>query len=329
MISRRQLLRGAAVASALGGTRRAEAEPPPEVTRIRIARTNSICQAPQYVAEALLKAEGFTELEYRTDRYGGVEAKALAAGESDLGLTFAAPLLLHIDAGAPILLLGGGHVGCLELFATKQIRAVSELKGKSVIVYARDSAPHVFLIMLLSHLGLNHRTDIELVTRQPREAMAMFAAGKADAFVASPPVAQELRAKQIGHVLVNSSVDRPWSQYFCCMIAANRTFVRNHPVAAKRAVRAILKSTDLCALEPARAARVLVDGGFTSDGGLALQSMKDVPYGRWRSYNPEDAVRFYALRLHEAGLIKANPKKIIADGTDWRILNELKKELKG
>ncbi len=33
-----------------------------------------------------------------------------------------------------------------------------------------------------------------------------------------PPDPQELRAKKIGHVVVNSNVDRPWSQYFCCML---------------------------------------------------------------------------------------------------------------
>ena len=37
----------------------------------------------------------------------------------------------------------------------------------------------------------------------------------------------------------------------------------------------------------------------------------------------------YALRLHEAGLIKSSPQKVIAQGADWRFLNELKKELKG
>ena len=57
--------------------------------------------------------------------------------------------------------------------------------------------------------------------------------------------------------------------------------------------------------------------------------MRDVTYGKWRQYDPEDTLRFYSLRLHEAGLIKSSPQKIIANGTDWRFLNELKKELKG
>jgi NitT/TauT family transport system substrate-binding protein len=43
---------------------------------------------------------------------------------------------------------------------------------------------------------------------------------------------------------------------------------------------------------------------------------------------PEDTVRFYALRLQEVGLIKSTPQKIIAEGTDWRFLEEIKRELK-
>jgi NitT/TauT family transport system substrate-binding protein len=130
-------------------------------------------------------------------------------------------------------------------------------------------------------------------------------------------------------VIVNSAVDRPWSQYFCCLVAGNREFVRRHPVATKRVLRALLKASDLCALEPDRAARLLVDRGFAREYGYALQTMKEISYGQWRTHDPEDSARFYALRLHEAGLIKSSPQKILAQGTDWRFFNELRKELKG
>jgi NitT/TauT family transport system substrate-binding protein len=182
---------------------------------------------------------------------------------------------------------------------------------------------------VLAYVGLDHRKDIRLSTYPPSEAMHAFAAGEVDAVITSPPFAQELRAKRVGQVLINRSVDRPWSQYFYCIVAGNRQYVREHPVATKRALRAILKAADLCALESDLAARALVDRGFTKRHDYALQAMKDVPYGKWREYDPEDTVRFYALRLHEAGMIKSSPQKILAQGTDWRFLNELKKELKG
>jgi len=129
-------------------------------------------------------------------------------------------------------------------------------------------------------------------------------------------------------VVVNSSIDRPWSQYYCCMLGGNRDFIRRNPVATKRALRAFLKATDFCASDPAGAARRMVDGGFTTQYDYALQTLKEVPYNKWREYDPEDTIRFFSLRLREAGMIKSNPNKIIAESTDWRFLNELKRELK-
>jgi len=111
-------------------------------------------------------------------------------------------------------------------------------------------------------------------------------------------------------------------------VLANREWVREYPVATKRALRAILKAADLCATDPMRVARRLVDGGFTGRYDYALQTLNDIPYNDWREYDAEDTLRFYALRLHEAGLIKSSPNRIIADSANWRFLNELKRELK-
>ena len=100
------------------------------------------------------------------------------------------------------------------------------------------------------------------------------------------------------------------------------------PIATKRSLRAILKAADLCASEPTVAARLLVDGGFTPRYDYTLQTLRDVPYDRWREYDPEDTIRFYTLRMRDAGFIKSTPQKIISDSTDWRFLDELKRELK-
>jgi NitT/TauT family transport system substrate-binding protein len=112
------------------------------------------------------------------------------------------------------------------------------------------------------------------------------------------------------------------------MLFGNRDYVRQHPVATKRVLRAILKAADLCVTEPARVAQRVVEGGFTPRYDYALQALTELPYDKWRDYDAEDTIRFYALKLHEVGMIKSSPQKIIADGTDWRFLNELKRELK-
>jgi len=59
-----------------------------------------------------------------------------------------------------------------------------------------------------------------------------------------------------------------------------------------------------------------------------LEALRENFYDRWREYDPEDTVRFYALRLRDVGFIKSTPQKIIAESTDWRFLNELRRELK-
>jgi NitT/TauT family transport system substrate-binding protein len=306
--------------------KRVGAESRLETTALRLARTTSICQAPQYVVEALFEAEGFTDVQFVGE--AARADKTLVSGEAQMGMLFLGPFLLHLDEGARLVILSGGHVGCLELFVHEPIRSVRDLQGRSVAVGALGGATHVFLATLLAYIGLNPHKDVTIVTYPAREAMQLFEAKQVEAYIAAPPIAQELRAKHIGHVVVNTSVDRPWSQYFCCVVAGHQEFVRKHPVATKRALRAILKGANICALEPERAAQALVNTGLTQRYDYALQAMQEVPYGRWREYNPEDTLRFYGLRLHEVGMIKNTPQKLIAQGTDWRFLNELKKELK-
>jgi NitT/TauT family transport system substrate-binding protein len=319
---------GAGVAATFRARTSFADEGSPETTTIRLTKIPGICIAPQYAAEELLRAEGFTDVRYVALEAGADNATGIARGEVDFSLNFAAPLVIPIDAGEPIKVIAGVHPGCFELFANERVRSILDLKGKSVGVQGLGSTPHVFLAVMAIYVGLDPVEDINWVTSPSVRPKELFAEGKIDAFLGFPPEPQELRARNIGHVILNSAVDRPWSQYFCCLLAGNMEFIDQHPIATKRVVRAILKATDLCVTEPRRVAQQLVEGGFTDRYEYALQSLTEVPYKSWREYDPEDTMRFYALRLHEAGMITSNPNKILAGGTDWRFLNELKRELK-
>ena len=313
------------MAAVLGSrTAIAAAEAPLETKRIRINQIPAICLAPQYIAEELLRGEGFTDVQY-VKLLPGQGVKSISAGDVDLSADTAPGIITELDAGAPLVTLAGIHVGCFELVGTDRVHRISDLKDKTVAV--SDPARKVFLSSMAIHVGLDPR-HIKWVEKSGEEAIRLLAEGKIDAYLGFPPEPQEMRAKKIGHVVVNTATDKPWSQYFCCMAFSNREFVRRNPVATKRAIRALLKADRICALEPEMVARTIVNRGFTKSYEYALQTMKDIPYGRWREYSAEDTMRYYALRLHEAGMIKSNPTKIIAQGTDWRILNELKKELK-
>jgi NitT/TauT family transport system substrate-binding protein len=306
-------------------TRAFAAESALETTAIRLVNDTSICIAPEYVAEEFLRAEGFTDIRY-IEAPGYAQYNALLQGKVDFCNFLAPDGILLIEAGAPIVALAGVHIGCIEFFAREGIRSVADLKGK--VVGLRSTPPGLLKLMAAS-VGLDKK-DISWVTGAEHgpDPLELFAQGNVDGFLGFPPEPQELRARRVGHVILNTATDRPWSQYFCCMLLSSRDYVRNHPVATKSVLRAILKAADLCVAEPARVARRIVTGGFTSQYDYASQTLSEIPYDKWREYDPEDTMRFYALRLHEAGLIKSSPQKIIADGTDWRFLNELKRELK-
>jgi NitT/TauT family transport system substrate-binding protein len=114
---------------------------------------------------------------------------------------------------------------------------------------------------MAAHVGLDPHEDIEWVVPPSGNAMELFAQGEVDAFIGFPPEPQELRARKIGRMILSTATDKPWSLYLCCIYEGNRDFVHAHPMATKRFLRAILKATDLCAADPAQAARRLVDGG--------------------------------------------------------------------
>jgi NitT/TauT family transport system substrate-binding protein len=324
--TRRGFLAGIAAAGAAGLLRASRAEAvdgPLETTTVRLQKPG-FCVSSLYIAEEMLRAEGFTDIRYVD---APIDALGPVHGEADFAPPYANQCVRAIDAGEPLMVLAGLMVGCYELFAREGIDSVSDLKGKSIGVGTVSSLSQQLLTLMAAEIGLDPVKDIHWVTDPSAKPIELFEQGKIDAFLGFPPEPQYLRARHIGHVIVNSGVDRPWSEYFCCMLAGNREFVAMHPVATKRVVRAVLKATDLWATEPARTAQQLADRDLTPRYDCALQTLNEIGY-KWREYDAEDTIRFYALRLRDVGLIKSTPQKIIADGTDWRFLNELKRELK-
>ena len=198
----------------------AAAEPPPETTRIRLSRYpfDVACVAPMWVAEELLRAEGFSNVEY-VPFAGSLDG--LVSGKQDLILYDSPGLVLALDEGKPVVVLGGIHGGCYELFGTDRVRSVLDLRGRTVAV--STTGRQAFVAAMASYVGLDPRKDI-----------------------------------------------------FCCMVVAHRAFARRHPVATKRALRALIKATDICAAEPERVTRQLVARGYLKDYDYSLQAIREL-----------------------------------------------------
>jgi len=327
---KRVALTGAAAYMGFDCNKATAALPPPETTKIRIRQWRPACWAPIHVAEPLLRAEGFTDLEY-VDAPGTEYPKMLKDDTIDLSPDFAAMTLYQIEKHKPpIKFLAGLHVGCYALVSSKRIKSIRDLKGKTV--WAGDeenNGPHIFFSIMVAYVGLDPYTDINYAWVKKDEAMELFNKGKIDAFISFPPGPQELIAKKIGQILVDTNVDKPWSQYFCCTITGRSKFVKENPIATKRALRAILLANDIVAKDPEFALQVLLRKKIwkKSETQHILQAIKEIPYGRWREYSPEETIRFCALRLNDVGMVKTTPKEFIERYTDFSHLRSMKDEL--
>jgi NitT/TauT family transport system substrate-binding protein len=330
MHSRRRFLANVSLAGAaglVGAPTTLRAEPPPETTSVRLPKVLPLtCIGPTYVAGELLRAEGFTDVRFVEEGTGPAATAWIAHGELDFGMDFPPAHIVSIDSGLPIKVLAGVHQGCFELFGTESVQSIKDLKGRKVGVNYLASTPHMLLIVMAANVGLDPLTDIQWV--ESHNLIQLFIDRKIDAFPTIPPEAQELRDRKVGHTIVSSTLDRPWSQYYCCMLAGATDYVEKYPAATKRVLRAFLKAADICVSDPKMVAQQLVDGGFTKRYDYALQTLTELRYDVWREFDPDDSLRFYALRMREASLIKSSPHEVIANGTDWRFLDELKRELK-
>jgi len=335
--SRRAFLGGLATAGAAAviGFRPEPAasaiEPPPETTRLRIQQGAPACWAPMYVAEPLLRKEGFTDIQY-VFGHGPEVARMCREGAIDLSPGFSVGAMYNLEQQQhPLKILTGLHVGCYALVGSDRVRSVRDLKGKTVWVGAvKNDGPHLFFAAIVAYVGLDPRTDVNYLWVNKDEAMRLFREGKIDGFISFPPGPHELIAQGYGHIMVDTNVDKPWSQYFCCMVSGQSHFIEKNPVATRRALRAILKAVDVVARDPVVATKTMIAMKVRPEAEYEsiVRVLKEIPYGRWREYNPEDTIRFYALRMRETGLIATAPQEFIDRHTDWRFINELKKEFR-
>ncbi|MDH3390764.1 MAG: ABC transporter substrate-binding protein [Desulfobulbaceae bacterium] len=307
----------------------AAVEPPPETTTVRFQQIKSPCWVPQLVAEPLLREEGFKDIQYiEHDKISRGEEDILA-GRVDFTADFTGMSLMKLAPGDPIDFISGLHIGCYSLIGSDRIKSILDLKGKKVWASTIMALPHVFFKALIAYVGLDPDNDVEYVEVPKDEAIELFKRGKIDAFMSFPPGPQKLRAAGIGHTLVDTNVDRPWSQYYCCMILGRRDFIRNNPIATRKVIRSILRANDLVSQDPEMAAQLLVDRKLrkADDQEFMAQALREIPYDKWRHYSPEDTIRFWALRLKELGISKHSPQDFIGKNTDWSHLASLKKEM--
>jgi NitT/TauT family transport system substrate-binding protein len=301
--------------------------PPPEVTTIRLPKTYAACTVPMLFAEEFLYEEGFTDVEFVTSLVNYTLAEDLAAGVIDVGYKFIPNTLHAIDQGLPLIMLGPAHTACVQILAfNDEIQSLADLRGRRVGQEVRprldgpfNAGDFAFLSSVLQWIGISPTQDVELVAMPDRIDV--------DAQLTYAPKALSFEDSRQGRVIFDASTDEPWSQNLCCGLVAGTGFVDANPIATRRAVRAVLKAIDHCATDPEGAALRMYEKGWSLTHDYATRSLAQVSFGAWRTHDLEDAIRFYGLKLYEAGLIERTPDELIAEAADWTFFDELKREL--
>ena len=232
--SRRDFLPSASLAvtaGVLGAPASLANEGPPEIATIPLGYwPRYTCLAPQSISEALLRAEGFTDVRFVPP----TEINSVAGGTIDFDLDSAAWLVSQLDAGAPLTVLAGVHLGCFELFAYEPIRTISDLKGKRVGIEYLGSAPHMYLSIMAAQVGLRPDRDIEWVAN-PIAAVATAETGSMQRFLdRRGRCLPRLSARAAGTARPQDRPRDPEHEHGCAMVAVlllhvagTRQFVRD------------------------------------------------------------------------------------------------------
>jgi NitT/TauT family transport system substrate-binding protein len=316
--------------------------PPPETATIRIASPFA-CDAPLWMAKDFLREEGFTDVQWVPSAPG--TAGWITSGVADVGPGHPEALVAAIDAGVPIATLAGLHTGCQELWAAPGIASVRDLRGKRIAVFKRDASDQFFLFFstLCAYVGIDPLTNVSFfevggaVGGDYRGLMTAYLEGRSDAFLAAADGAAVLKRepRNPGTKILDQTTDKPWSQYLCCLLIGNREWTRQNPVAAKRFTRAVLRAADATAKDRAGAARAGVGASIrnllaqrnTPELDILMDTTAMVSYD-WREFDPEETLRFFALKLGDVKLIKSTPQQIIAQGSEVAFMRQLRTELK-
>jgi len=337
MLTRREVLRrSAGIAAAVAGgrllapylapsafARQGTPLPPPETTTIRLGALP--CDHPIMASETFLQQEGFTRIEILP----GVQ---LASGRLDIDVAFPSVIAALLESGERVVVFGGLHPGCAEIWAQPGIRSLRDLHGRTLIVQSRTlgNLGYSYPAIALKNAGIDPG-QVNWVVQPDANPIALFLEGRNDAVFAAQAVTGALHANPAnrGQVIHSQLMDRPWSTLACCILAAKQEWYRANPIAAKRAVRAILRAAD--AQTPSRfdAVKRVTDRGLF--GGPAnfnnvLFAASMVP-ANWRDLDVDSTIRFWGRLLADVGLLKVSVDDMVRT-FDPRILQELRAELR-
>lgn len=249
-----------------------------------------------YYAEAGLTSEGFKGTSY---------TEALGTQQATVCVGHIATMLVPITNGVDLTFVGGGHIGCKTLYvlADSEYKTTEDLKGTQISVpNGIGASDYNITCLLLDADGINPQTDVNLMQVSSDACVAAMERGEISAALLSDTFAYAM-VKEGKLKCVRSLLDEDFQDENCCVIAMNRTFVKENPTISKKIVQAVQKAHSWMRENPEEATTLLLDRGWNGgDYEMNVMLNNSLQFGLDQEFS-EKSLREVVGRYVRLGLI--------------------------
>jgi NitT/TauT family transport system substrate-binding protein len=206
---------------------------------------------------------------------------AMAAGRLEGMATTVDTYARQQSAGVPAVEIFpiDASVGGDGILASKSIKTVADLKGKSIAVN-QGSVSEFFLAQVLQANGMSLK-DVKELNMKSGEAGAAFVAGRVDVAVTWEPWLSKAKARADSQVLVSS---KHYPDLIMDSFGFRKEFIQKYPDTVKEFMRAYYDAFDWMQKNPAEANKIIGDAvGESADdvkADLSTIAMYDLKTGK-------------------------------------------------
>lgn len=191
-------------------------------------------------ARQMAKGEG-VDLQFVATPTFADQVTLFGAGQVDMSVVPYTNFLTLYDAGAPVVIVGGGGVQGCVIVAAPGLDSAAKLKGKTLGTFQADTL-EILPYDYLKKNGMSFRdVNVRYIGSTP-EGVEAFAAGALDWICTIEPYGQTALARRPGSVVLSDGIDVYGPNYPDCVLAARKTLLDKNPGVVKAMLKAMMEA---------------------------------------------------------------------------------------
>lgn len=252
-LSRRDLLRQAAIAGAVGAGMAAGfpagtgiAAENKKLKKMTVAwNSGAVCGAAFAVAQeqGIFEKHGL-EVEY-TNFAGSTESllESLATGKAEAAMGMALRWMKPLEQGFDVSIAAGLHAGCMRLLAPEGagFKSIADLKGKTIAVADLGSPARHFFAIMMAKQGMDPEKDVDWRVYPGELLGPVVDRGDAQAVAHWDPLTA-IFLKSGKYVEIASNMDGEYAKRACCVLGIRNTLLEEDPEGAAALIRATIEA---------------------------------------------------------------------------------------